>query len=235
MKKWECLICGYIHEGEEPPDECPICGAGPDQFVEVKSPEGQKVADTMESSLPKEKPLASPPRQEAAEEASPPGAASESAAKPVQEPPPLLETAGRLIVEHHLHPIAVHSPNGIIPVAFIFFLLAVLFHSVALDKAAFFNLIVVLLSMPLVLFTGYTAWQRKYRGAMTSVFKIKITASVVATALLCILIAWRAAQPEVITTASSGRWFFLFLSVLLLGAVGIAGHLGGKLVFGGKK
>ena len=26
MKKWRCLVCGYIHEGEEPPDKCPVCG-----------------------------------------------------------------------------------------------------------------------------------------------------------------------------------------------------------------
>lgn len=26
MKKWVCNVCGYIHEGETPPDICPICG-----------------------------------------------------------------------------------------------------------------------------------------------------------------------------------------------------------------
>ena len=35
MKKWECTICGYIHEGDAPPDECPLCGAGPEYFKEV--------------------------------------------------------------------------------------------------------------------------------------------------------------------------------------------------------
>jgi len=23
--KWKCLVCGYIHEGTTPPDECPAC------------------------------------------------------------------------------------------------------------------------------------------------------------------------------------------------------------------
>lgn len=27
VKAWICPICGYIHYGETPPDECPICGA----------------------------------------------------------------------------------------------------------------------------------------------------------------------------------------------------------------
>jgi general stress protein 26 len=35
MKKWRCTICGYIHEGDIPPDSCPICGAGKDNFEEV--------------------------------------------------------------------------------------------------------------------------------------------------------------------------------------------------------
>ena len=25
MKKWVCPVCGYVHEGEEPPAECPVC------------------------------------------------------------------------------------------------------------------------------------------------------------------------------------------------------------------
>lgn len=35
MKKWICKICGYIHEGDAPPDVCPICGVGPEEFEEV--------------------------------------------------------------------------------------------------------------------------------------------------------------------------------------------------------
>ncbi len=34
MKKYVCLICGYVHEGEEPPVECPICHAPASKFTE---------------------------------------------------------------------------------------------------------------------------------------------------------------------------------------------------------
>lgn len=37
MKKWICTVCGYIHEGDKPPKECPICGVGPDKFKEMDS------------------------------------------------------------------------------------------------------------------------------------------------------------------------------------------------------
>jgi len=32
VKKWRCEVCGYIHEGDAPPDECPVCGVGPEMF-----------------------------------------------------------------------------------------------------------------------------------------------------------------------------------------------------------
>jgi rubrerythrin len=35
MKKWKCMICEYIHEGPEPPEVCPECGAGKENFEEV--------------------------------------------------------------------------------------------------------------------------------------------------------------------------------------------------------
>ena len=33
--KWKCKICGYIHEGPEPPEVCPVCGAGREEFEPV--------------------------------------------------------------------------------------------------------------------------------------------------------------------------------------------------------
>ena len=27
IMRWECTVCGYIHEGAAPPDSCPLCGA----------------------------------------------------------------------------------------------------------------------------------------------------------------------------------------------------------------
>ncbi len=32
MKKWVCTICGYVYEGDEAPDKCPLCGADKSQF-----------------------------------------------------------------------------------------------------------------------------------------------------------------------------------------------------------
>jgi len=34
MKKLVCKVCGYVHEGNTPPEACPLCKVGPEQFVE---------------------------------------------------------------------------------------------------------------------------------------------------------------------------------------------------------
>ena len=35
MKKYVCLICGYVYEGDAAPAVCPVCGATADQFKEM--------------------------------------------------------------------------------------------------------------------------------------------------------------------------------------------------------
>jgi nitrite reductase (NADH) large subunit len=31
-RQWRCVICGYVHAGNEAPDCCPVCGTGPEDF-----------------------------------------------------------------------------------------------------------------------------------------------------------------------------------------------------------
>ena len=39
-KKFRCLVCGYVYEGENPPAECPVCHAKAEKFVELKEAPG---------------------------------------------------------------------------------------------------------------------------------------------------------------------------------------------------
>ncbi|MEG1803410.1 MAG: ferritin family protein, partial [Lachnospiraceae bacterium] len=34
MKKFVCSVCGYVHEGNEAPSECPVCHAPAEKFIE---------------------------------------------------------------------------------------------------------------------------------------------------------------------------------------------------------
>ena len=40
-KKFRCLVCGYIHEGEIAPEECPLCHVGPENFEELEEITGE--------------------------------------------------------------------------------------------------------------------------------------------------------------------------------------------------
>ena len=34
MNKWVCPVCGYVHEGDVPPEKCPLCGVQGETFLE---------------------------------------------------------------------------------------------------------------------------------------------------------------------------------------------------------
>lgn len=211
-RKWKCTICGYIHTGDEPPDICPICAADKSFFIEITAPDQseEKVEEEDESS-PQE--AAAQTEKESSEE----------------DKPERFGWIGKLIVRLHLHPISVHTPNGIIPIALVFLALAIVFGYEPLEKASFFNLIVVFLAMPVVLFTGYIVWQKKYRGALTIIFKIKLVSAAIVTVLTSLLVFWRIIDPEIAFSGDMGSWIYLALGGVNLVAAGVAGHIGGKL------
>lgn len=204
-RRWKCTICGYIHDGDAPPEECPICKAGPDKFVEVDEEGNELPAE--------EKPSAKD---------------AESPAVKDQRPGFL----ARMIMKFHIHPISVHSPNGILPIAVIFLAVSVFLGIKGFETAAYYNFVGVLVTLPLVLVTGYTEWKNRYRGAKTFVFFAKIACSVIVTLTLITLIAWRYFEPGVAEVDSPFRMIYFGIAVTMLVATGIAGHLGGKLVFG---
>ena len=36
MTKWKCTVCGYIHEGDTPPESCPVCKQPASKFVKLE-------------------------------------------------------------------------------------------------------------------------------------------------------------------------------------------------------
>ena len=39
MAKWVCTVCGYVYEGENPPEKCPQCGVPASKFKEQAADE----------------------------------------------------------------------------------------------------------------------------------------------------------------------------------------------------
>jgi len=59
QKRWRCMVCGYVHRGEEAPEVCPVCGVGPEKFElmeeeaggEPSPPEGKSFLQEMTESF----------------------------------------------------------------------------------------------------------------------------------------------------------------------------------------
>lgn len=208
------MVCGYIHSGDEPPEICPVCKAPKSKFVEIDA-QGNVIAPSTDK--PSEQPQV---------ENIQPGGASLAAPK---------NKMADFVLRHHLHPILVHTPNGLIPVIVLFMLLHIIFHTQGVEKAAFFNIVFVLLAMPAVMITGYLEWKNRYSKAKTVLFFTKICCSLIVFATVVILAGWRFINPEVTSEGSPTKWIYFSICLIMLGAAGIAGHLGGKLVFGSRE
>jgi len=212
-KKWKCTVCGYVQTGNEPPEKCPVCGSDRSQFIEVT--EG--------------KPTPSP---ETSEKPATLQASPETTPKAASEP---FDIISRWIYKFHIHPMSVHIPNGLLPVSVFFVFLAILFTFTPLATASYFNMIFVLCAMPVVLYSGYSDWKSRFKGALTRVFKIKMACGGTVTLTALILVLWRTADPMILGQPSAGRWLFLLIHLIMLAAATVAGYYGGKLVFKDKR
>jgi hypothetical protein len=208
MKNWKCTVCGYLHAGNKPLSQCPVCRAEQNKFVQA-------------------------PEEEKAEEKGPYSDLAPGQVQPIEIP--VLGTRFRglfaMLIRRHLHPISAHIPNGVLPLSVLFILLTVIFGWQGLGQAALYNLVFVLLALPFVLFSGYLEWKLKYAGHWTWLFRFKIGSALCTFALALFLTIWLALNPELLLSPGAGRMLFVLLSLAMLAAAGTAGYLGGKLVF----
>ena len=221
MKKWKCSVCGYIHIGEEPPEKCPVCGADRSLFT------------LLEEEIPSDAPAADVTPDPATTTESAPSAEpidDESAPSPAKPKTPY-DYITQAMTQLHAHPISVHIPNGLLPVSILFFFISAIFHHHGFGSAAVYNLFVVVLVMPFVLYSGINDWKNRFGGHFTTVFVTKMICGGIVSLLAPILLIWRLIQPELLLTPSVSRAKFIFLSLVLLAAAGVAGYMGGKLVF----
>jgi len=227
MKKWRCTVCNYIHTGEGPPEVCPVCGADKSKFVAI-SPEEAKPYEAKQG----EKDSVGDKGPQART-----SGPSKSAGSSKPQPPSGGKTGGlwnfigdQLIV-HHAHPVTVHVPNGVLPIVVLFMFISAVIGTESLAWAAFYFTVMVVVSMPVVMYTGYNEWQRKYGGAKTTLFMIKIAAAAVVALTSLLLVIWFFINPDVIYAGAARRGSFLILNLIMFFATGVAGFIGGKFIF----
>ena len=219
-KKWRCTICGYIHEGVELPDICPVCGSDNNAFEEVVEAPVAAVEPSHERSV--SAPTVAP-------------VPVDGKTEPDQASPAFFERLRKAVIhqvmKHHVHPVSVHIPNGVLPISVLFIILAMVTGHTALLTAAMYNMVLVVLTIPLVLATGYIAWKNKYAGALTGRFKLKIAVAFVVAVTSAIIVLWWFANPDILQSSPGEKIAFVLLNLVMLSAAVVAGLIGGKLVF----
>jgi uncharacterized membrane protein len=136
-----------------------------------------------------------------------------------------------MVVKHHLHPISVHIPNGMLPFTVIFIIIATMFDLDIFYKVSFINLAAITLTLPVVLFTGVVEWKIKYGGKLTKIFKQKIISAILVSILTIVLLIWYVIYPMDSDTPNIIRYAYALTALVLLVPTIIAGNIGGKLVF----
>jgi uncharacterized membrane protein len=218
MKKWRCTVCGYIHNGDEPPEKCPVCGADKSLFEEVVEEAPAEAQDTKTATD------APTPEQD-------PSRDIDLGALPQTLLGRLYQFKIEMMLKHHAHPMSVHIPNGVLPVSFILMILSVLTGGHSLATAAHINMVFVVLTLPFVLFSGYIEWQKRYKGLRSSRFVTKIICAGIVSVTALMLVLWWGFRPDILVTASLARSIYLFIGLIMLVAAVVAGLIGGKLVF----
>ena len=51
MKKWVCSVCGYVYEGEEAPEQCPVCKQPKEKFKEMEEKKNPYAGTQTEENL----------------------------------------------------------------------------------------------------------------------------------------------------------------------------------------
>jgi len=184
-RKWKCTVCGYVHEGAEPPASCPVCGADRSRFIPLEEEKVNLLRDMIETFV--------------------------------------------------LHPVAAHFPNGLVPTAVLFLLLALLTGSSELDHAVFYLLAMVLAVLPVSISSGIYDWRTRCHGERALIFYKKI--GLAGTLLLLVLATGflRYSHPALLAEGGSRRWIYVGLVLAMLPVVTLLGHYGAKLAYQWKK
>jgi hypothetical protein len=165
MKKWKCLSAAIFTPAMNHPEKCPVCGAPKSKFIDVSEPEA-----------PKPEPAAAPASEDKAE-----------AQPEIAEATPVAETSDdgpespfkRFTLPHpvrHHDPIprssrsACTSPTVCCPFAFFSSSCRPCSISREWPVAATYNLGVVALAMPLVLFSGWGGLAEPFQRGRHAMF-----------------------------------------------------------------
>jgi uncharacterized membrane protein len=132
----------------------------------------------------------------------------------------------------YYHPMFVHFPQALFPVAFGSFALYLATGIREFEVGAFVAAAFGAAISPITTITGFVDWKIRYKGYMTPVFRIKIIGAFVLIALSIPAVLLRLLVPDVAALPLSGAgWAYAALLAACVVTCVVLGYYGGKLVF----
>ena len=249
-RKWYCTVCRYIHEGDSPPDVCPVCKKPWTAFV--PHVDGQ------------EHPRTAPAKKAAAASSTPSAALGAKADRwrcvvcnyvhEGDEPPDVCPVCGKpkdafvpetkspkhhhrgvsgLIEKLHAHPVSAHFPNGAMPLGLLAWLGYLALDIACFERMSFYLMLIAAAAIPVTFFTGWSDAGHRFGTTSTGVFPEKKRLSWVLLCVGTVLVAWRLFLGfNHVPTGTSEIAVYTGLLLAASGLVARLGMLGGKLVFG---
>ena len=132
----------------------------------------------------------------------------------------------------YFHPIFVHFPQALFPVALASFVLYLATGAEPFEGGAYVAASFGAIAAPITTVTGFLDWKFRYKAYMTSVFRIKITGAFVLIGLSVPAVVLRSLVPGVADLPLSGAGYaYGGLLAACAATCVVLGHYGGRLVF----
>ncbi len=245
-RSWYCTVCKYVHQGDGPPDICPVCKKPWDKFV--PHVDGEPVlagppAGATPAPAPAEAVKADRWRcvvcNHIHDGSAPPdicpvcGKGKEFFQPETAGPEHSHEGLAGLVEKMHLHPVTAHFPNGSLPLALVAWVAYLVTGEGSLERTAFYLTMIAVVVSPVTFFSGWSDAKHRFGSTTTGVFPEKKLWSWVLMAVITGLAPWRLAVGWDVAPDTTAE-IAIYSSFLLLGNALVArlGMLGGKLVFG---
>lgn len=155
----------------------------------------------------------------------------------LEEPAPGLKgSVDRWLEKHpffkrHPHPAVVHLPIGIVSAAAIFEVLGLITGSARTEWAAFCSLILVLLSLPPTMATGYFTWWINYGARSHPIITAKRRLAWIALGLAIAAVALRATVVDPLAVTDFHAVIYIVALFGVTAILSVTGYLGGNLTF----
>ena len=132
----------------------------------------------------------------------------------------------------YFHPIFVHFPQALFPVAFVSFAVYLATGARTFETGAYVAAGFGALVAPVTTIGGFLDWKFRYQAYMTSVFRIKIVGAFALIALSVPAVLLRTLVPGVAALPLAGAGYaYAGLLAACFATCVVLGHYGGKLVF----